>query len=263
MKTKRARLLALACCACLALCGCSVDKKSAYNKGIELFGNGEYAESIQKFKQADDYENAQTYLHYASGLVAYEKGDFATAQTEFEPVQSFMYGRDRYQYSCARVCQDAGDFAAAAPLYQALAQSAYEDAAVRAAYCLGRAAENEKRYEDALYDYAQAGDFEDAKTRLEDLQGQIYDYATELKSIGEFYKALSLFTRLENYLDSAVQAKECKDFYRSQQYDAAEALLKSGDVQGAYDAFLGLSGYSDAEIRAQQLAVQLGIDTGN
>ncbi len=258
--TKRAAAL-LCCCTCLWLCGCSVDKPSAYNKGIALFGDGEYAASIEKFKQAGDYENAETYLRYASGLVAYERGDFAAAQAEFEPVQGFMYGKDRYTYSCARVLQDAQDHAAAAPLYLQLAESAYEDAAVRGAYCSARAAEDEGRHEDALYLYADAGDFDDARTRMEDLQGQIYDYAVELKSIGDFTKALSLFSRLEGYLDSAAQAKECKDFYRGQQYDAAETLLKNGDVQGAYEAFLGLSGYSDAEIRAQQLARQLGLDT--
>ena len=131
---------------------------------------------------------------------------------------------------------------------------------MRCQYCLGRAAEEEARYEDAMFAYENALTIDDAEDRLYNLRGQIYNRAIELKNAGDYQNAIDLFNLLGDYLSSADQAVECKIYLKDAQYDEADRLEQSGDAQGAYDLFSSLSGYRDAAQRAQDLASQLGIE---
>ena len=131
---------------------------------------------------------------------------------------------------------------------------------MRCQYCLGRAAEEEARYEDAMFAYENALTIDDAEDRLYNLRGQIYNRAIALKQEGDYQTAIDLFMLLGDYLSSADQAVECKTYLRDAEYDQADALEASGDLQGAYDLFSSLSGYRDAAQRAQDLASQLGIE---
>lgn len=250
--------LALLLIAMLSLTACSANKRAAFEKGLKLFSEGEYLEASQAFGQAGDYGQAKVYYDYSRGVIYYDRGEYEAARDSFENVQDFMYGRDRYIYSAARVCEETGDFSGAAELYDKLTD--YEDAAQRANYARGRIAESNKDYDTALFEYAEAGAISDAPDLLENLRTQMYIKALELKRAGYYADALNLFGKLEGYLDCAAQAIECKDYYREELYASAEALLAQGDKHGAYMAFLGLTGYSDAEQRAQELALQLGIE---
>jgi hypothetical protein len=135
----------------------------------------------------------------------------------------------------------------------------YEDAPQHYYYCIGRACEDAKDYEGAVYAYESAGDYLDASDRLDNLRYQIREQAHLLKTQGNYEDALYLFTLLGDYRDSAAQARECKLHFREQKYAEAEQLLSQGDYQGAYDIFKGIGGYSDAEIRATEIAEKYGI----
>lgn len=257
---KRLGRLLLCGALCLTLCSCATDKAAGYKRAVQTFADGEYEEAAERFERLGDYEQAQTYAAYARGLSYYERGEYVEAEPYFEPVQDFMYGRDRYNYCHAYVLETQGAFAEAAALYAALAEQPYEDAAVHAAYCEGRAAEQAHDYETALYRYEDAGSYADAPALLENLQSQVYARAKELMQEGQYEQALSLFGKLGAYFDSPEQTRVCKDYFRRQLYADAETLLAQGNLQAAYDAFKGLSGYGDSESRAQEIGSQLGYE---
>lgn len=148
-------------------------------------------------------------------------------------------------------------FAEAAEAFEAIGD--FEDAPLRSQYCLGRDAEANARYDEALFAYEAAITIDDAEDRLYNLRGQIYNRAIALKQEGDYQTAIDLFMLLGDYLSSADQAVECKTYLRDAEYDQADALEASGDLQGAYDLFSSLSGYRDAAQRAENLAAQLGI----
>ena len=261
MKRKWLALVLLA--ALLLTAGCSQDRSGSYKRATSYFADGKYAEAAEAFSRLGDYEQSATYAAYAQGLVYWEQGDYVAAAPLFEQTQGFMYGQQRYQYCLASQYEAAEDFASAAAGFRAMGE--FEDAPTRATYCEARNAELTKDYETALFDYAALDTYNDSADRLMNLRIQVYNYAIQLKTDGNYRDAMYLFSALGDYLSSPAYARECKDYFRDQQYDEADALLASGDVKGAYEAFAGLSGYRDAETRAQELASQLGInveDTG-
>ena len=252
--------LALVLVAMLLLtAGCSQDRRGTYKRATSLFAEGKYAEAAEVFTRLGDYEQATVYAAYAQGLVYWEQGDYVAATPYFEQTQGFMYGQQRYQYCLASQYEAQEDFASAATEFQAMGE--FEDAPTRATYCEARNAEGTKDYETALYNYAALDSYADSADRLMNLRIQVYNYAIELKTGGNYRDAMYLFSALGDYLSSPAYARECKDYFRNQQYDEADALLASGDVRGAYEAFSGLAGFRDAETRAQELAAQLGVST--
>ena len=254
------RVLLLCLCAALlfSLSGCMQDKSRTYNRAVDLFADGDYAEAAKVFEKLGDYASAPTYAAYSQGLVLYEQGQYAAAAPYFEKTQSFMYGRDRYRYCHAYSLMDAEQFAQAAAAFTDMGE--FEDAALQAQYCEARDAEINKDYETALYGYEASLGLHDAEDRLYNLQGQIYNRAIALKAQGNYAAALTLFTMLGDYLSAPEQAVECKEVGLDLQYDQADALEAQGNLQAAFDIFYALSSYRDAADRAHALADRLGIE---
>ena len=259
MKSSR-RILLLCLCAVLLLTlpSCMQDKGRTYNRAVELFADGDYAEAAKVFEKLGDYAAAPTYAAYSQGLVLYEQGQYSAAAPCFEKTQDFMYGRQRYQYCSAHSLMDAELFAEAAAAFAAMGD--FEDASLQAQYCEARAAEIGKDYETALYGYEASLGLHDAEDRLYNLQGQIYNRAIALKGEGNYAGALVLFTMLGDYLSAPEQAVECKEVGLDLQYDQADALEAQGELQAAFDIFYALSSYRDAADRAHALADRLGIE---
>ena len=237
--------------------GCSGNYSIAYQKAIDTFAGGDYAAAAAAFERLGDYGEAPVYAAYARGLTLFEQGSYTEAEPYFEKSQEFMYGASRYAYCNAHILEESGEFAAAAESFQNLGE--FEDALLRASYCKARIAEADKDYTAALYGYEAAGEYGDAPDRLVSLQSQMYQYAIQLKEERKYQQALVLFGLLGDYLSSAAQAKECKEFFREDLYGQAEQFAAAGRLQEAYDAFKGLSGYRDAESLALELGAQLGI----
>lgn len=242
----------------LGLSACSGDKSLSYNKAVDLFAGGDYAEAAKAFDRLGDYANAATYAAYSHGLVLYEQGQYGAAEPYFAQTRSFMYGEDRYQYCHAHGLMEAGQHAEAAAVFKSM--GAFEDAPMQYEYAHARAAEDAKDYETALYGYEASLGLHDAEDRLYNLRGQIYNRAISLKEEANYRDAITLFNMLGDYLSSAAQAVECQEYLLDQQYDQADALESSGDLQAAFDIFYALSSYRDAADRAQSLADRLGID---
>ena len=141
-----------------------------------------------------------------------------------------------------------------------LALGDYESAKTLYHYNIARCEEASGDYENALFDYEQAGTYSDAAQRLDLLRTQVYDSAVLCKTEGDYEQALTLFSMLANYYDSPEQALICKQHFREQRYADAELLYANGDAQGAYQIFLSLTGYSDAATRAEEIGLELGIE---
>lgn len=257
-RRKRHAMLALLCALLCLLSACSQDLPRAYQRAINAFSKGDYAQAALAFERLGDYAQAPIYAAYSRGLVLFEQGAYAEAEPYFEKSKDFMYGAARYAYCHAHGLEIAGSYAEAAQIFLSL--DAFEDAPQRGHYCNARAAALDGNSETALYGYEAAGSYADAPILLESLQQEMYAYAKELQDKNEYEKALNIFGKLGAYFDSATQARDCKDHFRSLLYDEAEAMERDGRLQEAYDAFSGLSGYSDAEVRAQTLASKLGIE---
>ena len=237
--------------------GCSGNYSIAYQKAIDTFAGGDYVAAATAFEKLKDYGEAPVYAAYSRGLTLFEQGFYTEAAPYFEKSQEFMYGASRYAYCNAHILEESGEFAAAAEGFQALGE--FEDAMARENYCKARIAEADKDYTTALYGYEAAGEYSDAPDRLMSLQNQMYQYAIQLKEERKYQQALVLFGLLGDYLSSAAQAKECKDFFREDLYAQGEQFAAAGRVQEAYDAFKGLSGYRDSESWVLDLGTQLGI----
>ena len=256
-RTKGWRLVGMLVALVLSLTACSQDYAMMYQKAINLFGNGEYAEAAQAFDNLGDYAQAPVYAAYAHGLVLFEQGLYTEATPYFEKSKGFMKATTRYAYCLAYNMEQSGAFAEAAAGFLALAD--FEDAAIHARYCQGRAAQEASDYETAIFAYEDARLYGDAYTRLEALQGQIYMQAIQLKEEKQYDNAISLFSMLGDFLSSAEQATECKQFLRDDIYDQAERLEAEGQLREAYDVFQGLVGHRDAGDRARLLGERLGI----
>ena len=162
----RARLGALlGLCAAVALClsACSTDYSRSYNRALDTFASGEYAEAAEAFERLGDYAQAAGYAAYSRGLVLYEQGQYAEAEPYFAQSREILYGDERYQYCHAHVLAQEGRFAEAAEAFEAIGE--FEDAPLRCQYCLGRDAEAGARYDEALFAYEAAITIDDAENR--------------------------------------------------------------------------------------------------
>lgn len=79
------------------------------------------------------------------------------------------------------------------------------------------------KYDIAIQLFGELGDFDDAKTMLQEAN---YQKALNLLSNGSNEEAFNLFTELSNYKDSESRALTCK-------YSQAEQLLNSGNYEAA------------------------------
>ena len=186
-----------------------------------------------------------------------EDGDNAGAIAMLRTLEASQPKNADIPYQLGQLLSASGNDTEAAEAFEAIGE--FEDAPLRCQYCLGRDAEANARYDEALFAYEAAITIDDAEDRLYNLRGQIYNRAIALKQEGDYQTAIDLFMLLGDYLSSADQAVECKIYLKDAQYDEADRLEQSGDAQGAYDLFSSLSGYRDAAQRAENLAAQLGI----
>jgi len=254
---KRTAAVILLCLLALLVSGCG-DKASAYDKALELFADGEYADAAAAFSKLGDYLQAETYAAYAQGLTYYEQGGYTEAEPYFEQTRDFMYGDQRYRFCHAYVLQETGAFAQAAQWYEELGE--FEDAVYAAAYCRARAAMESEDYETALIAYDEAEGYLDSEALLDALNFEIYEHAIAYMDAKDYEQAFVLFTLLGDRYDATEYARTCKNYMLEDAYDAAEQMIDDGDLQGAYDQFSALAGYRDAAARADELAVRLGID---
>ena len=61
----------------LCLAACSTDYSRSYNRALDTFASGEYAEAAEAFERLGDYAQAPAYAAYSHGLVLYEQGQYA------------------------------------------------------------------------------------------------------------------------------------------------------------------------------------------
>ena len=82
----------------LCLSACSTDYSRSYNRALDTFASGEYAEAAEAFERLGDYAQAPAYAAYSRGLVLYEQGQYAEAEPYFAQSLDILYGQERYQY---------------------------------------------------------------------------------------------------------------------------------------------------------------------
>ena len=77
-----------------------------------------------------------------------------------------------------------------------------------------------------------------------------YNYAVALMDSGKYEDAISAFTELGDYKDSADRISESKEKIKELKYGDAVALMDAGKVDEAYSVFVELGDYKDSEAKA-------------
>ena len=80
-----------------------------------------------------------------------------------------------------------------------------------------------------------------------------YDAAVALYNAGQYEEAISAFTALDGYKDSAAQIKICETAIKDAAYDAAAALHNAGKYEEAIAAFEALNGYKDSAAKIDEI----------
>ncbi len=79
-----------------------------------------------------------------------------------------------------------------------------------------------------------------------------YKEAEALYKAGRYEEAITAFTALGSYKDSAGRIEEVRESIRARDYAAAEALYKAGRYEEAITAFTALEGYKDSAERLEE-----------
>ena len=74
-----------------------------------------------------------------------------------------------------------------------------------------------------------------------------YKEALRLYERGEYGEAMTAFTALKGYKDSAEQVVRCEAAMRDARYDSAVGLYEAGEYEEAIERFTMLNGYKDSE----------------
>jgi len=84
-----------------------------------------------------------------------------------------------------------------------------------------------------------------------------YNQAVELYAAGQYEEAISTFSALNGYKDSAAQIEACQTVIKSQKYDAAVALYNTGKYEEAILVFSALNGYKDSANQIAQCKIAI------
>lgn len=79
-----------------------------------------------------------------------------------------------------------------------------------------------------------------------------YNDAVDLMNTGEYIEAISAFSLLEGYKDSAAKIEECNSAIKEKEYLAAIDLMKSKKYDEAITAFEKLYGYKDSKKKIEE-----------
>ncbi len=80
-----------------------------------------------------------------------------------------------------------------------------------------------------------------------------YNDAVALMDAGKYTEAISAFTALDGYKDSAEQIQNCETAIKDIKYNDAVALMDAGKNVEAYDALIALDGYKDSTEKANSI----------
>ena len=118
----------------------------------------------------------------------------------------------------------------------------------------------EGKYDLAIVNFRNLGNFSDAPAQLEKAQAAknqaAYDAAAQLLANGKFDDAIKAFTALGDFSDAAAQVETAQTAKKQAAYDAAAQLLTDGKFDEAIKAFTDLGDFSDAaaQVEAAQTA---------
>ncbi len=80
-----------------------------------------------------------------------------------------------------------------------------------------------------------------------------YNDAVALIDMGKYTEAISAFTALDGYKDSAAQIQKCETAIIDGKYNDAVALMDAGKIVEAYEALIALDGYKDSAEKASSI----------
>ena len=180
-----ARLRALlGLCVAVAVClsACSTDYSRSYNRALDTFASGEYAEAAEAFEAIGEFEDAPLRCQYCLGRDAeagarYDEALFAyEAAITIDDAEARLYNLRGQIYNRAIALKQEGDYQSAIDLFTLLGD--YLSSADQAVEC---------------------------KTYLRDAE---YDQADALESSGDLQGAYDLFSSLSSYRDAAQRAED-------------------------------------------------------
>lgn len=144
----------------------------------------------------------------------------------------------------------------------------YEDALLMVQYATARKEMNKGSYDKALSILRSLGSFKDAETLVKECENMItYTDAVAKMNAGRYADAIELFSKLGGFKDSRDKIEECRNFIT---YDEAMALLDAGEYARALELFKTILNVKDAATQAKKceialtlLQIQEYLDNGN
>ncbi len=247
-----------------------------------LLNLGQLDEAMEAYELAGEADLGRQRLaeeHYARAAAFLKEGDYVSASAEFELCGDWLDASSRVQANMLHH----GDELLEQGLYEE-ALKAYEDAypdterdsrLARTWYAYAGALAEKEAYEAASHAYAQAGDYLDAREKVDE---PLMTLIRKLASEGSYDEALltaeglvheanrtaalqTIYTQagdacmLKGSWEEAAQAYEnagnVSGVHRAR-YSQGEELEKAGDMEGAAAAFAGAADYSDADSRRKE-----------
>ena len=217
-------------------------RQCRYALAQEKQAAGAYEEAAQLYESLGVYEEAETrgkLCRYTAGLNALEAGELAEAAEQFALADDYEDAPERFAdaaFTLGAAALTAGDYQEAIGWLERLDRT--EEVAGlfnQAVYAYARQLEESGQLEDAAFEYASLGDYEDASERA---QGLEYSLAlSEMETAPD--AALARFEGLGSYLDAAAKAVECR-------YRLAQRAMDAGEYESAIAQFEALGDYEDA-----------------
>lgn len=223
-------------------------RQCRYALAQEKQAAGAYEEAAQLYESLGVYEEAETrgkLCRYTAGLNALEAGDLATAAEQFALADDYEDAPERFADAAFTLGSSAlteGNYQEAIGWLERLERTdEVAEAFNRAVYAYAQELEASGQLEEAAFEYASLGDYEDASERAKGLE---YSLAlSEMETAPD--AALARFEGLGSYQDAADKAMECR-------YKLAQMAMDAGNHESAIEQFEALGDYEDAAEQARR-----------
>lgn len=255
-----------------------------YCKACALCESGNFEAGIAGFESLGNYKDCSLRISY---YTARSWDDNSVGTTEFEwmnraksiynenplyldsaeritALDARIESAKKTLYDNAIAAAEQGQYSTAIATFQRLGN--YKDSAQRATYYGIRADEealagttNETAYDAVAVRYTNMGSYLDCADRAAAVTAQAtairddkYDAAVALMNEGKYSEAITAFTAIKSYKDSATKIQACETAIKDAKYDAAVALMNEGRYNEAITAFTAIRSYKDSAVQIKE-----------
>lgn len=220
------------------------DYKDSAGRAAQAEKDGVYAEAEAKLAAGDTAGAKKLFASLgeykdAPARVAAIEGGIANAETE----KSYQSALEKVGYK---------DWQGANVLFLSLGE--YKDSKTYADYTYGMMTFSSRDYESAYNCFAACAEFLDAAEMAKESK---YQLAVKAYHSGDYSRAMTLFSELGTYGDSAAQLASVTGEYKNARYTEALHAYYGGDAAGALAIFEELGDYGDSAQMAERIKSEM------